>query len=114
MEIPRRYIDEAWKQVAAKSKDKDGNMKSLYEHTSEVMECAYVLWRLGYISNIHELGLLLDACMYHDAGKLTKEFQKRVHSEKHISFDKEKELPHSLLSVFAVPIKQYDRENFYI
>jgi len=114
MEIPRRYIDEAWKQVAAKSKDKDGNMKSLYEHTSEVMECAYVLWRLGYISNIHELGFLLDACMYHDAGKLTKEFQKRVHSEKHISFDKEKELPHSLLSVFAVPIKQYDRENFYI
>lgn len=114
MEIPGRHIDEAWKRSVAKSKDQDGNTKSLYEHTKEVIECACILWRLGYISNFQELELLLEACQYHDAGKLTEDFNRRVCSEKRIPFNDQQEIPHSLLSVFAVPFKKYDKESFYI
>lgn len=59
------------------------------------------LYRLTYI-----------ACMHHDDGKVNEEFQKRV-TGRQKRFNKEKEIPHNVLSAYFLNQDDFDTEEDY-
>ena len=52
--------------------------KSIIEHTNDLLDVLEILWNLGYIKEERIYELIQKACIYHDIGKINKEFQKRV------------------------------------
>lgn len=74
--------------------------QSIHEHTQGLKEQANTLKKLGCISNDNLYKDLLTACEYHDYGKANSEFQKRI--KFHYRFNKNEEVPHSVLSLFFV------------
>ena len=60
--------------------------KSIIEHTNDLLDVLEILWNLGYIKEERIYELIQKACIYHDIGKINKEFQKRV-KNKGIKFD---------------------------
>lgn len=74
--------------------------KTIGQHSNELIEQAKLLYKLGYIKSDKLFSDLLVACKKHDYGKANSEFQKRV--IKGGKFNEEKEIPHSILSVFYV------------
>lgn len=73
--------------------------ESLYEHTYHVLRCLDDL--KDYLSD-EEFALLEYCCVYHDIGKINKNFQQRVISENTIKFDDKKEIGHNILSFLYV------------
>ncbi len=90
------YLSSSW----AKSKDEWGHVISLKEHTKAVILAAEQLCKLWNVQEVYKHPLLL-AALFHDFGKMNKQFQERVKSNKHVPFDVASEVPHHYLSMFA-------------
>lgn len=96
-------INPALKNVLAKGADGPFPWQSLYDHIVHVMACVDILAALGYVSTEDMLYELREACLYHDMGKVNELFQKRVQSEKKVTMNVDKEVPHHFLSIFSIP-----------
>ena len=48
--------------------------KSIIEHTNDLLDVLEILWNLGYIKEERIYELIQKACIYHDIGKINKEF----------------------------------------
>ena len=53
------------------------------------------------------------ACIYHDIGKINKEFQKRV-KNKGIKFDENKEVAHNVLSLYFIDESKFNNKEDYL
>lgn len=74
---------------------------TIEEHNEALLERAYVLYELNYISqDVYEL--LRKACKYHDLGKANPQMQERLKSSE-LKFDPNQEIPHNVLSMYLVP-----------
>lgn len=74
--------------------------KTIGQHSNELMEQAKLLHKLGYIKSDDLLADLFVACLKHDNGKANSEFQNRI--KKGRKFDNDREVPHSVLSIFYI------------
>ena len=83
--------------------------KSIKEHAEELCNQLAGLVECGYIKNKDLEELVKIACIYHDDGKANKEFQERINSNK--KFDKNKEVPHNVLSAYFLSKKPKDLED---
>lgn len=86
--------------------------KTVRMHTDELLESAKSLRNFSYIAD-EVYFLLKKCCEYHDYGKVNKEFQKRVSSNKKLKFDEKKEVAHNVLSLCFVPEEKFDNEEDY-
>lgn len=87
--------------------------KSIKEHTEELLEKLDLLLKLGYIDKDKIYPLVEKACIYHDLGKLNKEFQERIKSENR-KFDEKKEVSHNILSLYFVDKNKFDSYEDYL
>ncbi|CDI49495.1 CRISPR-associated helicase/endonuclease Cas3 [Clostridium tetani] len=87
--------------------------KTIKEHTLELIEVLNLLRDLGYIKNDKIYELVEKACIYHDLGKLNKEFQKRVNG-KNIKFNETKEVVHNILSLYFINSKNFENQEDYL
>lgn len=87
--------------------------KTIKEHTLELIEVLNLLLKLGYIKNDRIYELVEKACIYHDLGKLNKEFQKRVNG-KNINFNEAEEVVHNILSLYFINSKNFDNQEDYL
>lgn len=101
-------------EVIAK-KSKDGSYKTLQQHTQDL------LVELERLNSIYPLDTKIYqavkiACLFHDLGKLSYHFQKKVssHIKKNSRLDRIKEIPHNFLSgIFLYQSrKNIDRQLF--
>lgn len=74
--------------------------ETIEQHTDKLLECAKVLYDLGYIKSEQLYKDLLVACKNHDMGKINSQFQIRI--KRKSSFNYEIEVPHAVLSIFFV------------
>lgn len=87
--------------------------KTIEEHILDLLEVLDLLLELGYIKNDTIYDLVEKACIYHDLGKLNKEFQKRVNSKK-IRFNEDKEVVHNILSLYFIDSKKFKSTEDYL
>lgn len=87
--------------------------KSIIEHTNELLDVLEILWNLGYIKEERIYELIQKACIYHDIGKINKEFQKRV-KNKGIKFDENKEVAHNVLSLYFIDESKFNNKEDYL
>jgi CRISPR-associated endonuclease/helicase Cas3 len=89
--------------------------KTIKEHTIELLEVLDLLLELGYIEKDKIYELVEKACIYHDLGKVNKEFQNRVKSKnKKVKFNESKEVAHNILSLYFIDNKQFDNQEDYL
>ena len=77
--------------------------KTIREHYEDLLYQADILKKLGYIKNEHIDYLLKKACKWHDTGKATDVFEKRVHNPR-LHFDEAKEILIKLFKPFPKPL----------
>ena len=87
--------------------------KSIIEHTNDLLDVLELLWNLGYIKEERIYELIQKACIYHDIGKINKEFQKRV-KNKGIKFDENKEVAHNVLSLYFIDESKFNNKEDYL
>lgn len=87
--------------------------KSIIEHTNDLLDVLEILWNLGYIKEERIYELIQKACIYHDIGKINKEFQKRV-KNKGIKFDENKEVAHNVLSLYFIDESKFNNKEDYL
>ena len=87
--------------------------KSIIEHTNDLLDVLEILWNLGYIKEERIYELIQKACIYHDIGKINKEFQKRV-KNKVIKFDENKEVAHNVLSLYFIDESKFNNKEDYL
>ena len=87
--------------------------KSIIEHTNDLLDVLEILWNLGYIEEERIYELIQKACIYHDIGKINKEFQKRV-KNKGIKFDENKEVAHNVLSLYFIDESKFNNKEDYL
>lgn len=87
--------------------------KSIIEHTNDLLDVLEILWNLGYIKEERIYELIQKACIYHDIGKINKEFQKRV-KNKGIKFDENKEVAHNVLSLYFIDESNFNNKEDYL
>lgn len=90
-------MEEYLQSALAKTKPKE----TIREHTDRLKKEAQLLWELGYIKDEKIKELLLEACEYHDYGKVNSIMQERMKGNG--KYDPEKEIPHNVLSYYFVP-----------
>lgn len=90
--------------------------KTIKEHTMDLIEELNKLKKLGYISDDKLFSLVEKACIYHDIGKINKEFQKRIErsKDKKVKFNDEKEVAHNILSIYFIDDKKFSDINEYL
>lgn len=90
--------------------------KTIKEHTMDLIEELNKLKKLGYISDGKLFSLVEKACIYHDIGKINKEFQKRIEKskDKKVKFNDEKEVAHNILSIYFIDDKKFSDINDYL
>lgn len=90
--------------------------KTIKEHTMDLIEELNKLKKLGYISDDNLFLLVEKACIYHDIGKINKEFQKRIErsKDKKVKFNDEKEVAHNILSIYFIDDKKFSDINDYL
>ena len=86
---------------------------SIIEHTHDLLDVLEILWNLGYIKEERIYELIQKACIYHDIGKINKEFQKRV-KNKGIKFDENKEVAHNVLSLYFIDESKFNNKEDYL
>ena len=86
---------------------------SIIEHTNDLLDVLEILWNLGYIKEERIYELIQKACIYHDIGKINKEFQKRV-KNKGIKFDENKEVAHNVLSLYFIDESKFNNKEDYL
>lgn len=74
--------------------------ETIEQHTDKLLECAKVLYNLGYIKSEQLYKDLLVACKNHDMGKMNSQFQIRI--KRRSKYNYEIEVPHAVLSIFFV------------
>lgn len=90
---------------------KSNPVKTLLEHTEEVLAELEILREFQYISSEHLYHLTKKACQYHDYGKANREFQNRIlHRNK---FNETKEIVHNVLSVYFIPPSDFESLDDY-
>ena len=87
--------------------------KSIIEHTNDLLDVLEILWNLGYIKEERIYELIQKACIYHDIGKINKEFQKRV-KNKGFKFDENKEVAHNVLSLYFIDESKFNNKEDYL
>ena len=87
--------------------------KSIIENTNDLLDVLEILWNLGYIIDERIYELIQKACIYHDIGKINKEFQKRV-KNKGIKFDENKEVAHNVLSLYFIDESKFNNKEDYL
>lgn len=87
--------------------------KTIIEHTDDLLDVLELLWNLGYIKEKRIYELTQKACVYHDIGKINKEFQKRV-KNKSIRFDENKEVAHNILSLYFIDDGKFNNKEDYL
>lgn len=85
--------------------------KTIKEHSNDLLFCAMLLNKYGYIKNQHVYKLLILACQYHDYGKANREFQSRI--KNNTKFNEEKEIVHNILSIFFIDKNDFESEDDY-
>lgn len=85
---------------------------TIEKHNQDLLDCLNVLNRLGYIKNQHLFELCVAAIIYHDCGKVNREFQIRVTSDGKIKFDGSKEIYHNVLSMFFVEKDKFNDDDY--
>lgn len=90
--------------------------KTIKEHTMDLIEELNKLKKLGYISDDKLFSLVEKGCIYHDIGKINKEFQKRIErsKDKKVKFNDEKEVAHNILSIYFIDDKKFSDINDYL
>lgn len=90
--------------------------KTIKEHTMDLIEELNKLKKLGYISDAKLFSLVEKGCIYHDIGKINKEFQKRIErsKDKKVKFNDEKEVAHNILSIYFIDDKKFSDINDYL
>lgn len=74
--------------------------ETIEQHTDKLLECAEILYALGYIKSEQLYKDLLVACKNHDMGKMNSQFQIRI--KRRSKYNYEIEVPHAVLSIFFV------------
>lgn len=74
--------------------------ETIEQHTDKLLECAEILYALGYIKSEQLYKDLLVACKNHDMGKMNSQFQIRI--KRRLKYNYEIEVPHAVLSIFFV------------
>lgn len=74
--------------------------ETIEQHTDKLLECAKILYDLGYIKSEQLYKDLLVACKKHDMGKMNSQFQIRI--KRRSKYNYEIEVPHAVLSIFFV------------
>lgn len=74
--------------------------ETIEQHTYKLLECAEILYALGYIKSEQLYKDLLVACKNHDMGKMNSQFQIRI--KRRSKYNYEIEVPHAVLSIFFV------------
>lgn len=74
--------------------------ETIEQHTDKLLECAEILYALGYIKSEQLYKDLLVACKNHDMGKINSQFQIRI--KRRSKYNYEIEVPHAVLSIFFV------------
>ncbi|GEQ21840.1 CRISPR-associated helicase/endonuclease Cas3 [Clostridium butyricum] len=111
MEDKFKIIDEdTLKLIESKMAKPD---KTIKEHSEELLKALELLLKLGYIQKDKIYELTEKACVYHDLGKLNREFQKRV-CGKNIKFNENKEVVHNVLSLYFIDSKNFDNMEDYL
>ncbi|WP_297130136.1 CRISPR-associated helicase Cas3' [Terrisporobacter sp.] len=87
--------------------------KSIKKHTDELLEVLNLLWDLGYIKEQRIYDLVEKACIYHDIGKINKQFQKRIKKGRKVKFDDNNEISHNVLSLFFIKEDKFESEEDY-
>ena len=69
--------------------------ETIEQHTDKLLECAEILYALGYIKSEQLYKDLLVACKNHDMGKMNSQFQIRI--KRRSKYNYEIEVPHAVL-----------------
>lgn len=108
------YFDLLDESIVSNIKEKNAKPnKTIMEHTNDLLDVLELLWNLGYIKEQRMYELIQKACVYHDIGKINKEFQRRVKS-KGIKFDENKEVAHNVLSLYFIDDKMFSNKEDYL
>lgn len=108
------YFDLLDESIVSNIKEKNAKPnKSIIEHTNDLLDVLELLWKLGYIKEERIYELIQKACIYHDIGKINKEFQKRV-KNKGIKFDENKEVAHNVLSLYFIDESKFNNKEDYL
>ncbi|MGN1318316.1 MAG: CRISPR-associated helicase Cas3', partial [Lachnospirales bacterium] len=87
---------------------------TIKQHINDLQHCLEVIKNIGYIKSEHLYWLINLSCIYHDYGKVNKEFQKRVKSIVKKAFDVDKEIAHNVLSIYFINKDDFDDYNDYL
>ena len=108
------YFDLLDESIVSNIKEKNAKPnKSIIDHTNDLLDVSELLWNLGYIKEERIHKLIQKACVYHDIGKINKEFQKRV-KNKGIKFDENKEVAHNVLSLYFIDESKFNNKEDYL
>lgn len=90
--------------------------KTIREHTEDLLEELDRLREFGYIKDEKIYSLVEKACIYHDIGKINREFQERINKSKvkKVKFDENKEIAHNILSIYFIDDKNFDSKEDYL
>lgn len=86
--------------------------KTIMEHTEDLLNELDILLKLNYIKEGRIYDLVKKAIVYHDLGKLNREFQDRI--KKGYRFDKYKEVAHNILTLYFIDKDKFDSMDDYI
>lgn len=108
------YFDLLDESIVSNIREKNAKPnKTIIEHTNDLLDVLELLWNLGYIEEERIYELIQKACIYHDIGKINKEFQKRV-KNKGIKFDENKEVAHNVLSLYFIDESKFNNKKDYL
>lgn len=90
--------------------------KTIREHTEDLLGELDILKEYGYIKDEKIYSLVEKACIYHDIGKINREFQERINKSKvkKVKFDENKEIAHNILSIYFIDDKNFDSKEDYL
>ena len=112
--VKDKYFDLLDESIVSNIREKKAKPnKSIIEHTNDLLDVLEILWNLGYIKEERIYELIQKACIYHDIGKINKEFQKRV-KNKGIKFDENKEVAHNVLSLYFIDESKFNNKEDYL
>lgn len=87
--------------------------KTILEHTNDLLNELNILLKLGYIEEDRIFKLVQKSIIYHDIGKINREFQKRI-NKKNGKFNEEVEVVHNILSLYFIDKDKFETLDDYI
>ena len=87
--------------------------KTIERHILDLLEVLDLLLQFEYINKDRIYDLVEKACIYHDLGKLNKEFQKRVNC-KNVKFNEDEEVVHNILSLYFINNNSFESQEDYL